>query len=125
MLKWETDSPILISEGAEAEPGHAIEEGTYFIASFLSKNSLVVLEDVNGNYPDCEAIISGAINPNIISTNNRIAFNAKLLYELVKNFDSMIEMTWVNSHSPCVIKEYNNSNDKLTLLCMPLSPKKD
>lgn len=125
LLKWETNSPILISEGTEGDPGHTIEEGTYHIASLLSKDSLVVLENVKGNYPDCEAVILNATTSEIVSTHNRIAFNVKQLYELVKNFDSMIEMTWVNSYSPCIIKEYTNPNDKLTLLCMPLSPKKN
>jgi len=121
LLKWETVYSILISEGAENQPGEDISSGTYRIITLDVKNGMVILEkrieSKFEKYPDCEAVISASHSD---SSTNQILLDTKLLYELTKYFSPHVAINWNGKASPLTITMLD-SIEGLILMLMPRS----
>lgn len=120
LLKWETESYILISEGTEENPGSRIQSGTYRIINMDTKNGFVILEDIEGNYPDCNAIIEGSKKEEVKPV-HVIGMNTKLLYDMTKNFNSQVYISWTNNIGAYRIEPWGDEWEGLTLIIMPLT----
>lgn len=111
LLKWETESYVLAEE-----EGTRIPTGTYQIVTADFKNEIMVLEDIEGNYPDCDAIIPTGDK---YEPCNKLAFDPTLLYNMVKPFKSGVRLEWHSNREPLIIYVVNSYIEGLTMLLMP------